>query len=382
MKKLCQLIESIENFFDAVKDENLEEIDKILKVHPSTKFLYNLDNKSAQLVALERGFIEVFAHLKSVQGSLLNEEETKKINDLIANLSVEDKQLLRDTYKDYHTSSDDSYLLDLSKKSQIGVNNDKSLPYFKYIRQAFDELNEIEWIRPILKIIANAPKCKIIFDFTKDSVEDVDPTQNEETMGIAYYKSESIYIGAKPLLNDETKFETLGTMAHEMTHVVMQLVYENNCSPYDEKNAKQKAFFEDVIQICRTSNVEPYVRIVYAYPERHWAAELIVRVPHLLALYKNNEDKLFNSKQIFAALFKFFRDVTLPDIESKLQAQIDSNRSKVVQLGIVKAVNVNILGVQASVEKVPKKPSPKDKPSTDGVPAHGSNSMKKNPKKK
>jgi hypothetical protein len=57
---------------------------------------------------------------------------------------------------------------------------------------------------------------------------------------------------------------------------------------------------------------------VFKYPEAQRHAELIVRVPHLLALYKNNRDQLEQCKKIFPELFDFFNEKVLKELKAEL----------------------------------------------------------------
>lgn len=321
MAKLCAIVDKTKIIFGEIEKGSCDEVVRILMEEQSFRCMYNINNQPSQIFALQKDEIEIFAFLKSIQ-KRLNPEESQAIQtfiDIFYN-DNNDKTDLRDAYKKYHITSEDSYLMELSKKTRLGLNhsNDDGIPYFKFIRQAFDELNEIEWIRPILKIVSKAKKSDIIFDFNHDSVEELDPTQDEKTMGIAYYVSGYIYIGAKSLLEEERKYESLGTLAHELTHYAMQLTYGNKCKPYAADDDDNEEQFQEIVEIFQSNQSEPYINVVYEYARKDRPAELIVRVPHLLALYKDDPINLTRVKKSFGILFKYFQK-TLIDVEKKIE---------------------------------------------------------------
>jgi len=122
---------------------------------------------------------------------------------------------------------------------------------------------------------------EIIFDFDSDSIVDLDPTRSSGTEGSCYYREGRIYIGAK----EESKL--LGILAHELTHLAMQVCYDNECNPYKESDEQTKSEFGKIVSQCREKNGMDSIikRVFTVYGESNWPAELIVRVPHLLAHY-------------------------------------------------------------------------------------------------
>lgn len=191
--------------------------------------------------------------------------------------------------------------------------------YFKFIKEAFEDLDEIAEVSAVLKLVARSKFIRVVFDFRRESVGNLDALTSNKARGTSYFKSGHVYLGAKGLLEQQTKFEVLGTLAHELTHYAMQLVYENNCRPYSEYDQERTLEFQTVSLLSEFHKTEePKIFYVFNYPEDQHHAELIVRVPHLLAMYKCDEISRDHCTDVFKELFEFFRTKTLVDLENEL----------------------------------------------------------------
>lgn len=215
------------------------------------------------------------------------------------------------------------------------------------IAGAFEELNEIEGIEPILKVVSNSNDLNIVFDFNLDSIEQMVATVNggrrETELG-------NIYIAAKGLMRDEERFGPLSSLAQEFCRYSMELVYSNDCKPYNDQQKQfedsllqiNKIFlenhepshefmdaverikklysvnqeFEDILQATKIlQKGEPNVSRVFVYPENQQHAELITRVPYLIVAYHRNQEKLNEIKRTFSKLFHFYEVKTLLDFK-------------------------------------------------------------------
>lgn len=95
----------------------------------------------------------------------------------------------------------------------------------------------------------------------------------------------------------------------------MQLVYENNCKPYRDYDIEARQEFEMIATYCEFYKTEEEkILNVFNYPKAQQHAELIARVPHLLALYMNDTEKLQACRKIYENLFRFFMSKTLVDV--------------------------------------------------------------------
>ncbi|KAK9746275.1 hypothetical protein QE152_g6310 [Popillia japonica] len=211
----------------------------------------------------------------------------------------------------FHHNSHISYLL---SKSKLGLGQNPGKDWFNTIKKFYEELDGIPEISSVLRVLEHTENLEVIFDFEASSILDLDPTQSSSTSGSCDYKTGRLYLGAKHDFG-----AVLGTLAHEFTHLAVQIVYDNECNPYGIEDAQTKSDFAEIIEECRLKpEGDPIVKRVftaYKNPE-DWASELIVRVPHLLAYYYDERDDAILSglEEDFRGLFEFFRVKILPDL--------------------------------------------------------------------
>jgi hypothetical protein len=184
-------------------------------------------------------------------------------------------------------------------------------------KNLYVRLNEIKEIQPILRVIQFGQfSCsnfiQILFDSNQDSISDLFPGEQRSSKGICQFKKGIIHIGAKC----ESESHLLGTLAHELTHLAIQIVYQNACFPYKKEDDSKKQEFKEIIEACKSSQHldEIIMRCFECYDEKLWPSELIVRVNHVLAHYGKElgEKKL---KEQVPKLVKYFRKTVLSDCE-------------------------------------------------------------------
>lgn len=168
-------------------------------------------------------------------------------------------------------------------------------------------------------IVAASKNFKIIFDFNHDAINVVDPTTDRYTQG-KFYISGKIYIGAKQLLDQAIEHEAIAVLAHEICHFVMNIVFGNMAKPYRRNDNKTMQEFKNISSKCeKIRDVEKMIDIIYdSYPEEMYHAELIVRVVHLIALYRNLPEKLDEVRNKFSKLFDFYELKIVPELEKAL----------------------------------------------------------------
>lgn len=176
-------------------------------------------------------------------------------------------------------------------------------------------LNSIQNIQPILKLVAFSEDINIVFDFNQTSISKMDPTKSEAVRGTTYYSSGYIYIGANNT-ND-----AYGTLAHEFAHYAMNLVYENDCKPYHRSDDYSKKKYEKVLNdtkeyLLKKNKSDPIVSVVFELNPTLWEAELIVRVPHLLAKYQEEPTILESLAKQFSGIFSYYNKKVLEDLKS------------------------------------------------------------------
>ncbi|CAG9811014.1 unnamed protein product [Chironomus riparius] len=236
-----------------------------------------------------------------------------------------------------------SYLADqhinlLMSKSFCGhdVHEDESTR--EHVLNAYKFLNSTPFLNVILMVVASSTKVRSVFDFNRDSVYMADPTVPSNTKGM-FYLSGRVYIGAQQLLDEATKNEVYATLAHEFCHYATDLTYGNFAKPYAKNDSKTRQQFEEISQKCQQQQgFEEYIDIVFQhYPPAVQHAELIVRVPHLIALYSNDPERLKEVREKFIELFEFYETKVYPEMQEALpkinqQDQLKEKEQKILKL--------------------------------------------------
>lgn len=199
------------------------------------------------------------------------------------------------------------------------------------VEEMYQKLNQIPMTRTLMMIVQHHPDLDIIFDFDKQSTVSIDPTSNFGVFGSVLFKIGRIYIGAKSV----DPQHVIGTLAHEMAHLVMQMLYDNNCQPYRIHQTDLQLKFLQIVnnyyeKLCRGERYDNIVESVYRYYiYTFWPAELIVRIPHMTAYRKD----IIAQNQIsteFQELFQFYDQHVQPDINDFILHAKDYKRRMMV----------------------------------------------------
>ena len=100
----------------------------------------------------------------------------------------------------------------------------------------------------------------------------------------------------------------------------MLVCYDNECNPYEESDEQTKSEFGKIVSQCREKKgMDLIIEWVFTgYGESNWPAELIVRVPHLLAHYSVEKDKGLLIQQA-PELFNFYEHHTQEDLRQFIE---------------------------------------------------------------
>lgn len=298
---------------ESINNNRLDEVIIFLGRNQDDNFFYNSEMVSATAAAIKAENFDIYDYLISEGVRCGLHEHISEISKGLYTTRMK----LREIHKKYFKPLKRSHLEVLLSKCRIGYSADEimSLKYLKKIADAFSDLNDLEIIEPILKVISQAD-ILIVFDFDRNSVDHLDPTKNKLTLGATYFLNGLIYIGAKKLLEDDERSEVLATMAHELCHYALNMLYNNFCAPYlsDDENTRLK--FDSIVDSCK-NNVDKahLMKEVFEYSLDKIHSELIVCVPQLTVCYKDNEISLLRCRRIFSKLFNFFEEKTLVDLE-------------------------------------------------------------------
>jgi hypothetical protein len=316
-EKFKEIVNERENFHEAIKIGSISKVHEFMQKNPQIKHGYDTKNFSALTLALKKNQFKIYALLRSEgfkPGKVDDYEES------LQKLSESEKSQITKFNRDYFGRDDSTHLMYIMSKVRFGFNTKDCKASYDVIRKMLAELNEISMVQPILKLMEISDDLQIVFDFDRQNVQDLDPTAGNSTTGKAYHRLGYIYVAAA---NYENKFyDIIGTFAHELTHYAMQLIYENQCKPYTVNEETNDGKFDEITTKVHKSVEDSknwIIRTVFrCYPREVWHAELIVRIPHLFAVYKNNPyhlEQLIENENC-VELKEYFEEIVLKDIEN------------------------------------------------------------------
>lgn len=298
---------------EAIRLGSIEKVKEILESYPEEKYFVNSRKESAATVALQNQQLLVYALLTS---SGVGFTPTEDVEMIMAPQSSLQKRLIRSLHNKHSVILLQNHLIELLKNSKVSHNNKESENhiYSVALQTAFVELNRMKWIRKLLELVSSIESLRIIFDFDRDVVSFLDPFSIGANGSSESYQ---IYVGAIGLLDERSNGKVIGTLIHELCHSAMLFVYENNAKPYHRDDIDKQREFEDIARTCETSNENLIKMVPGFYPVNLIHAELIVRVPQLLAIHRNDTEKLLETKNSNRELFEYYEQKVLIDLERK-----------------------------------------------------------------
>lgn len=327
LKEFCERNEELHS---AIIAENIDKINEILEANEHRHSFYNSKNESAAKTALSNKLLMIYEILLKNKVFLGRNEI---LYELWSSFNEDERIILKEIHFEYSVHMPEKHLHDLTNSSSLSHDDPDTESKFNHIKNAFSILNENPFLRLILMISAATKSLNIIFDFKSTSVIVIDPTANFGTQGLYYLKGR-IYIAASFLLDQRVRYETLGTMAHELCHYTMNLVYKNMAKPYKKNDRERRREFAEISKICeKNKGLEKIIELVYNYPRNVQHAELVVRVPHLMAMYYNQPEKMMEVRQNFNRLFDYFEKKVVPDMKEalpKVEKEIENMERKIL----------------------------------------------------
>ncbi|GKT34337.1 Dynein regulatory complex protein like protein [Aduncisulcus paluster] len=325
--KLVEMKSSMERMTNRIKNK-IEAKMKSKEILPTWR---SLDNHSAAYVAFKAYQFNIYAFLRSNRYFPL-EDERKDGSMSVESLDGFDRMFLKNSFADRSVRMDTSLVMFLLSKTRI-LQEDKTL--FDIMRSAYEDLNEIPLIRPIIQVLeAHHGNLDIVVDFDNDNVGEVSASSAEDSIGLADYDDGRIFIAANRFHREKWDYsQMVGTIAHELTHLAMQDVFQNIYKPYsasfeidsredtvEEKEIESRipeeyriidkipkglkyAIYEAFLNLYSKSEGEQRIpfhlhfpdtilgRVFRCYTADLWFREIIVRVPELLATFGQGEGK-------------------------------------------------------------------------------------------
>lgn len=310
---IIDIADKLRGFHSSITSGNLSEVESFVSQNPKVRFAYNEGNQCAMLTALECKRIKIYSFLRNkfFETGIESEVHCGQLRPLPDRV----KKQLRDQFRKHLGKPVEDHVAALLLKSRDRSGNSKN---FKKLIDFYEALDDIPLIRPILQLVANSEDTKIVFDFNEEGVFCMDPTAEEEPLGLTYHSEGYILIGA-----GRSETEVLATIAQELTHWAMQLVYKNHCRPFYAINDNcQREKYEKLVEKYKANkNLTercPDIAEVFdsnLYDPAEIDKELVARVPHLLALNVNSKDKQDELSRTFGDLFEYFANFVLKDVE-------------------------------------------------------------------
>lgn len=298
------------------------EIDKVAEMlnarkgEPIRGIAYDLKNNSLLRKAYDNKHYEVYKFLISrgfepgINEGFM-EQEIKNDSELTV--------LINEITLKQAIPNDNIYAHILTTKSFIhdrGVYYDTktSDKHFEKIYEFYKKLYENDKTSPLIRVVAEADvNIRIHFDFFEKVVKNV-VIGYESSLGLAYPDG-MIVIAAK---NEKV---ALRTLAHELCHIAVLIVYENNFLPYHI--GSEITEYSRILDYCLNNHTkdnvsEGIIPVVFSYEHDQFQLELIVRPPEIYVHFMDEKDpsKLNKCKTFYRDLFSYYDNTTMEDFKN------------------------------------------------------------------
>jgi hypothetical protein len=335
--KLIKIRQELGNYFLINFPD--EEIKKFIKTQKLSGIFYDTENISLIRNAIDHEKFELYGFLKS-RGFGMGKDEND-IKDKLSKLKPVNVKKIDESTLKYALPHEDEFASFLTSKSNLHdrglyekeekmreniLQNDRGVSYPSLslrqqhnikINEFFKKLCEIPKVQKIIRVVVlSGVDIKIHFDFFESFIHQIKIGKNL-TMGEASANG-MIIIAAK----DELM--ALQTLAHELTHLAMLILYENNWKPYKYIDEGNSTKFNEILEECWKKYdadilkeiSDKIVPRVFHYEINQQIAELIVRVPEMYARFHDHQDRLKSCQENYPELFKYFDEKVLKDLEN------------------------------------------------------------------
>ncbi len=261
----------------ALKEGDLSKVEEMLRIERLTHSFLSIENESAPYIAFVNNKFEIYAMLRSKGFALLDSEKSSINVDVLRDSEISLLRQAMIAFTNKHAYSSINYLMSRTKIFQ------SSDDLFEQVLSTYKTLSNIPEVLTIFEVLeySNAP-LDIIYDFEKDNIEEISGgLGSTKAAGVCQFKAGYIFIGGKV----DTR-ELLGTIAHELTHQAVYLLYRNDCNPFDTEDANAISKLSNARDQAYYFSKDPIItRVFTVYKDTDYDAEIIVRVPHILAKY-------------------------------------------------------------------------------------------------
>ncbi|XP_064459893.1 uncharacterized protein LOC135370136 [Ornithodoros turicata] len=268
-----------------------------LWLHPST-------GESAMYRAVQERAFYIYKLLLSYNCDFRNREERKCLERMN---KTEKSELQRQQF--FVTTYEDYYLRYLESRTR------STRDFLTSVNQMYQALDNIELIQPILKVVATACHLCIQFDFEKDDVQCMTGCSGTSTLGMTNWEKEKLFIAAKQAKTVDAHHVVLGTIAHELCHLALHLVYKNDGKPYHRLDVQTQGRYQKIIEAMRQRKKDEIIDLAFGYNKEE--EEVIVRIPHILAHHGSHGHSIVQTQA--PELYEFFERKIIPDMMTHIQ---------------------------------------------------------------
>jgi ankyrin repeat protein len=262
---------------------NISDIENYV-INTESKFFLNIQGYSARYTAITSKNFDAYVFLVEQCSIYFKHDDEKKC---ISNLTKNETNILYQKQKQTLKKLPNAHIYFLvSKSKKKGMPNDAQFELLMHYY--YSELDKIPEISLIFQVAQYEDGLEIVFDFQSENTLEMDFI-NVNFNGSYTQQNNQILIAAKG-----EKQTVLGVLAHELTHLVMNMIFQNDCKPYIT-GRNEETEFKDILKsaICMIQSIDnldnEIIKALIHYLPRFHEAELIARVPHVLATYDQNQ---------------------------------------------------------------------------------------------
>lgn len=306
-----QFIDAMSHLHKFIETDDRDEIEFILQRNQEVKHGYNSSNRCALSAALETGKYELHAFLQTKGFTYgIDHNYLTKLRSIDRNA----RQVIHQSSQKFQIKDGNVHITTLLAASRVKCDNDTSC--FEKIKTFYHLLNDIPEVRWVLKVVASESSLSVVFDFNHETINKMDLTadlaEDCSVFGRTYFELRCVYIAAKR----DSDAEIMATLAHELTHLAIGMVYNNSFLPFYNQNTIRRTRMIKIVKAYEKISNCRIIEDVYGHESMaKRCAELIVRPVHLMTLFINDQEHL---KKIYSDLFNYFENFVIEDFKTEL----------------------------------------------------------------
>lgn len=160
---------------ECIRQGDYEASKHFVDSHRGDQHWFNNHNESAAAVALRYTRFDIYDLLLS-RGFRFGPHE--RMEEIVQEFSFDNKLKIREIHIKNLKVATLSHLKTLCEWSKLSHDSKDEFRHSQVVKisRAFEELNKIEGLEPILKTIASVEDLLITFDFDRYSIHNIDPT--------------------------------------------------------------------------------------------------------------------------------------------------------------------------------------------------------------